>query len=69
MSSISVIVVGDIPDVDWSLSGLGLDESIEIQIEKAATTDDALESIAVTNHEMDEIWAMVEDGTSINIYP
>ena len=25
--------------------------------------------IAVTNHEMDEIWAMVEDGTSINIYP
>ncbi len=25
--------------------------------------------IAVTNHEMDEIWAMVEDGTEINIYP
>ncbi len=25
--------------------------------------------IAVTNREMDEIWAMVEDGTAINIYP
>ncbi len=25
--------------------------------------------IAVTNREIDEIWAMVEDGTEINIYP
>jgi murein L,D-transpeptidase YafK len=25
--------------------------------------------IAVTNGEMDEIWALVQDGTSINIYP
>lgn len=25
--------------------------------------------IAVTNREMDEIWAMVEDGTEISIYP
>jgi murein L,D-transpeptidase YafK len=25
--------------------------------------------IAVTNHEMDEIWSLVEDGTTIIIYP
>ncbi len=25
--------------------------------------------IAVTNREIDEIWALVEDGTEINIYP
>ncbi len=25
--------------------------------------------IAVTNREMDEIWAMVEDGTEIRIFP
>ena len=65
MSSISVIVVGDIPDVDWSLSGLGLDESIEIQIEKAATTDDALESIAVTNHDLCFIGGTVATASAI----
>ncbi|MGH6887329.1 MAG: L,D-transpeptidase family protein, partial [Geminicoccales bacterium] len=25
--------------------------------------------IAVTNHEMDEIWSLVDDGTTIIIYP
>lgn len=65
MNSVSVIVVGDIPDVDWSLSALGLDDSAEVEVETAATSDAALESIAITNHDLCFVGGNVETARSL----
>lgn len=65
MSDINVIVVGDIPDVDWSLPALGLDGPTEIHVETAASSDEALESIVVINHDLCFIGGNVETARAI----